>query len=399
MSWPLVKLKDCCQVVGGATPKRNIPEYWDSADVPWVTPKDVSKLSEPVLDDAPEYISDEGFRSCATSMLPKGSVLVTSRAPIGNIAITGKDMCTNQGFKSLIPGEKIDGLYLYYCMLAHSEKLQALGNGATFKEVSKKIVEGFEIPLPPLSEQKRIATILDKADAIRRKRQQAIQLADEFLRTVFLDMFGDPVTNSKGFEIKELSDFFIDNKNGTKCGPFGSALKKQEYTESGIPVWSMDNISLSGDFHDVPALWVSEEKFEELNSYSVLPGDVIISRAGTVGKMGVVRSHYEKSLISTNLIRVRFNERRLIPEYFVSLMTYCKGRVGRLKTGPDGAFTHMNTGILSSLTFPYPPIDLQKRFMEYRRKVISILDSSLEYEHEGSFALQAISRKAFSGTL
>ncbi|WP_312722890.1 restriction endonuclease subunit S [Stutzerimonas kunmingensis] len=207
MSWPLVKLRDCCEVVGGATPKREVPEYWDSPDVPWVTPKDVSDLASPTLEDAPEYISVVGFKSCSTSMLPKGSVLVTSRAPIGNIAIAGRDLCTNQGFKSLIPGKSVDGLYLYYCMKHSSQRLQALGNGATFKEVSKKIVEEFEIPLPPLPEQKRIAAILDKADAIRRKRHQAIQLADDFLRAVFLDMFGDVIEGAEN--VVRLSDVAV----------------------------------------------------------------------------------------------------------------------------------------------------------------------------------------------
>jgi len=207
VSWPLVKLRDCCEVVGGATPKREVPEYWDSPDVPWVTPKDVSDLASPTLEDAPEYISVVGFKSCSTSMLPKGSVLVTSRAPIGNIAIAGRDLCTNQGFKSLIPGKSVDGLYLYYCMKHSSQRLQALGNGATFKEVSKKIVEEFEIPLPPLPEQKRIAAILDKADAIRRKRHQAIQLADDFLRAVFLDMFGDVIEGAEN--VVRLSDVAV----------------------------------------------------------------------------------------------------------------------------------------------------------------------------------------------
>lgn len=148
MAWPLVKLKDCCTVVGGATPKRNVPEYWGH-DVPWVTPKDISKLNQPVLDDAPEYISRAGFDNSATFMLPKNSILLTSRAPIGNVAIAGRSMCTNQGFKSLVPSDLVDSSYLYYCIRKMSKRLQALGNGATFKEVSKKVVEEFEIPLPP----------------------------------------------------------------------------------------------------------------------------------------------------------------------------------------------------------------------------------------------------------
>lgn len=396
MSWPLVKLKVCCRVVGGATPKRNIPEYWASKDIPWVTPKDISKLSNKVLEDAPEYISQLGFDKCATYLLPKGSVLLTSRAPIGNVAIAGRDMCTNQGFKSLVPTERVDSTYLYYCMLSHSPKLEALGNGATFKEVSKKIVEEFEIPLPPLKEQKRIAAILDKADAIRQKRKQAIDLADEFLRSVFLDMFGDPVTNPKGFPVKVLSQLYIDPKNGTKCGPFGSALKKEEFVDEGIPVWNMDNISLSGNFKDEPKLWVTEEKFNEIDAYSVIDGDVIISRAGTVGKMGVVRTKYSSSLISTNLIRVRFSE-DLLPEYFVALMTYCKGRVGRLKTGPDGSFTHMNTGILDKLEFPYPPVELQRKFLKLLADTEKYLDKMPPSQLNDLF--NSLSQKAFSGQL
>lgn len=395
MSWPLVPASEIMVKRGGSLNPAKFPD------------ETFELLSIPAFDkNKPEILKGAEIGSSKNCIEPRDVLLSKIVPHIRRCWVVPE----KGGYRQIGSGEWIifrderfyPGFLKHYFTseLFHRQFMNTVaGVGGSLVRARPAGVERIEIPLPPLEEQKRIATILDKADAILRKRQQAIQLADEFLHAVFLDMFGDPVTNPKGFEIKELSDFFIDNKNGTKCGPFGSALKKQEYTESGIPVWSMDNISLSGDFHDVPALWVSEEKFEELNSYSVLPGDVIISRAGTVGKMGVVRSHYEKSLISTNLIRVRFNERRLIPEYFVSLMTYCKGRVGRLKTGPDGAFTHMNTGILSSLTFPYPPVDLQKRFMEYRRKVISILDSSLEYEHKGSFALQAISRKAFSGTL
>jgi len=257
VSWPLVKLKDCCDVIGGATPKRNIEEYWNSNDVPWVTPKDVSNLGQPVLDDAPEYISHSGYKSCATHLIPKGSILLTSRAPIGNVAIAGRDMCTNQGFKSLVPSNIVDEVYLYYCICAYSEKLQALGNGATFKEVSKKTVEEFEIPLPPLDEQKRIAAILDKADAIRRKRQQAIQLADDFLRATFLDMFGDPKFNQKQWSTEQWEDVLkiVNGKNQKKveitnglypiCGSGGEMGRADDYLtkENSVIIGRKGNIN------------------------------------------------------------------------------------------------------------------------------------------------------------
>jgi type I restriction enzyme S subunit len=143
-------------------------------------------------------------------------------------------------------------------------------------------------------------------------------------------------------------------------------------------------------------LWVTESKYSDLEAYSVDDGDVIISRAGTVGKMGVVRTKSEHSIISTNLIRVRFGE-KLRPEYFVNLMNYCKGRIGRLKTGPDGAFTHMNTGILDKLEFPYPAIELQDRFIDIKKKVISSLEKGEAKEIDNLF--NSLSQKAFAGEL
>lgn len=119
--------------------------------------------------------------------------MFSSRAPIGLVAIAGRPMCTNQGFKSLIPGPEVDSGFLYYALKRLVPQIQAMGNGATFKEVSKEVMERVELPLPKsVSEQRRIAAILDKADAIRRKRRQALAETDTLLRSVFLDMFGDP---------------------------------------------------------------------------------------------------------------------------------------------------------------------------------------------------------------
>ncbi len=211
-------------------------------------------------------------------------------------------------------------------------------------------------------------------------------------------MFGDPISNPKRFPVKLLSEFYIKPKNGTKCGPFGSALKKNELVESGIPVWNMDNISPSGRMILPFRMWVTEEKFQELRSYSVIDGDIIISRAGTVGKMCVAKMDCVPAIISTNLIRVRLGS-LLLPRHIISLMTYCRGRVGRLKTGADGTFTHMNTGILDKLEFPYPPLELQRKFAEIFEKVESI---KIQYQRS-LFKMEhlygTISQKAFKGAL
>jgi type I restriction enzyme S subunit len=111
----MVPLGECCRIVSGSTPKRNKAEYWDG-DIPWVTPKDLSKLDSPILKDAPEKITQAGYTSCSTTLMPEGSILFSSRAPIGHVAIAGRAMCTNQGFKSLVPGDKVHSPYLYWCM-------------------------------------------------------------------------------------------------------------------------------------------------------------------------------------------------------------------------------------------------------------------------------------------
>ena len=352
---PVIKatLEDVCSIQSGGTPSRGTDSYWVGS-IPWAKISDLEASGDGYISDTEEHISEEGLEAIRGRIFDDGTLLFAMYGSVGKAAIVRGSVSTNQAILGIKPdASRLDLSYLKFWLRSQQHKFDQDAQGVAQKNLSAGYVRSLEIPLPPLPEQKRIAAILDKADAIRRKRQQAIQLADDFLRAVFLDMFGDPVTNPKGFKIRFLGDFYIDGKNGTKCGPFGSALKKDEYTESGIPIWGMDNITLSGEFIDAPSQWVSEEKYRELESYSLCQGDVIISRAGTVGKMGVVRSVSQCSLISTNLIRVRFGA-LLLPEYFVSLMTYCKGRVGRLKVGPDGAFTHMNVGVLDTLEFPYP---------------------------------------------
>ena len=395
MSWPLVKLRDCCEVVGGATPKREVPEYWDSPDVPWVTPKDVSDLASPTLEDAPEYISVVGFKSCSTSMLPKGSVLVTSRAPIGNIAIAGRDLCTNQGFKSLIPGKSVDGLYLYYCMKHSSQRLQALGNGATFKEVSKKIVEEFEIPLPPLPEQKRIAAILDKADAIRRKRHQAIQLADDFLRAVFLHMFGDPVTNTKGWDVKRIEEVAAKDKYAIKAGPFGSALKKEDYVPEGYKIYGQEQVIRDdleyGDY------FINEEKYESLASCSVSEGDVLISLVGSFGKVSVVPKDYHPGIINPRLMKIRFNESCASPWYMKYLLT-TKEMIRKIEgMSHGGTMGILNVGKIRDLEVINPPLNLQESFLKISTQVRSIKGRCELVAANPLF--DSLSQKAFSGQL
>jgi type I restriction enzyme S subunit len=269
---------------------------------------------------------------------------------------------------------------------------------AGHKRVPADFLEKFEIPAWHLEDQTRIAHLLGKVDSLIAQRKQHLRQLDQLLKSIFLEKFGDPILNPKNFPVRRLSEFYLNGKEGTKCGPFGSALKKEELVNSGVPVWNMDNITADGRMTLPFRMWVTADKYSDLAAYSVQDGDIIISRAGTVGKMCVARMEGQPAIISTNLIRLRLNS-ELRALHFVSLMLYCKGRVGRLKTGPDGAFTHMNTGVLDSLEFPYPSVELQDQFGQIAEKVERIKSSYRQSLITLETLYRALSQQAFKGEL
>jgi type I restriction enzyme S subunit len=297
------------------------------------------------------------------------------------------------------PEVEIDAGYVFQYFKGNIQVLENGFKGAGLKHISKAYLSDIQIPYPEeIDDQHRIAHLLCKVEGLIAQRKQHLQQLDDLLKSVFLEMFGDPILNPHSFPVRKLSEFYVSPKEGTKCGPFGSALKKEELVDSGVPVWNMDNIAADGRMVQPFRMWISPEKYDELVAYSVQDGDIIISRAGTVGKMCVARTNGQPAIISTNLIRLRLGD-ELRPLHFVSLMLYCKGRVGRLKTGADGAFTHMNTGVLDSLEFPYPAVELQDRFGEIAAKVASTKSCYQQSLTDLETLYGALSQQAFTGEL
>jgi type I restriction enzyme S subunit len=297
------------------------------------------------------------------------------------------------------PGLEVDAGYVFQYFKGNMQVLENGFKGAGLKHISKAYLSDIQISYPEnIDDQRRIAHLLDKVEGLIAQRKQHLQQLDDLLKSVFLDMFGDPILNPNGFPARRLAEFYVNPKEGTKCGPFGSALKKEELVDSGVPVWNMDNISADGQMVQPFRMWITPEKYDELIAYSVQDGDIIISRAGTVGKMCVARMDTQPAIISTNLIRLRLGS-DLRPLHFVSLMLYCKGRVGRLKTGADGAFTHMNTGVLDSLEFPYPPVELQDRFGEIATKVEGVKSCYQQILTDLEALYGSLSQQAFKGEL
>ena len=163
--WIRVKISALGLVVGGATPSTNNDEYYNG-NIIWITPKDLSNFNGRYILKGERNITRAGMESCSTQMLPKGSILFSSRAPIGYVAIAARELCTNQGFKSVIPNETVDFLFLYYLLKYNKEKIESMGSGTTFKEVSGSTMKNIEVTVPESIEiQRKIAGILNSIDS------------------------------------------------------------------------------------------------------------------------------------------------------------------------------------------------------------------------------------------
>ena len=210
MSWQKLKLAEFCKTGSGSTPSRSKASDYYGGTIPWVKS---GELKEQEICDTVEKVTKKALAETAIKMVPKGALLIAMYgATVGRMAFLGTDATMNQAVCHIITDHSAcEVRYLFYCLQNMIPQLLNKRVGGGQPNINQQIIKNLEIPLPPLAEQKRITAILDKADAIRRKRQAAIKLADDFLRATFLDMFGDPVTNPKGWEVKELGEItFID---------------------------------------------------------------------------------------------------------------------------------------------------------------------------------------------
>ncbi|MEA3420615.1 MAG: restriction endonuclease subunit S, partial [Acidobacteriota bacterium] len=168
VDWEVVKIEDTCEVVGGSTPSTNVKEFWNGG-INWAIPTDITKLKGNLISSTEKSITERGLSNCAAKILPIGSILLTSRATIGECAINLKPMATNQGFASLICKDKVYNWFVFYRIKYMRKEIERLGNGSTFNEVSKKSIRGLKILIPLLSEQKKIAEILTSVDEVIEK--------------------------------------------------------------------------------------------------------------------------------------------------------------------------------------------------------------------------------------
>ena len=380
-----VRIGDICTVVSGSTPKSNIEEYWNG-DIKWITPAEITDDSY-VISDTERHITERAVEKTNLTLLPVGTVLLSSRAPIGKTAIVGAEMYCNQGFKNLICSERIYNKYLYFFLTSKVDYLNALGRGATFKEISKGIVEDVEIPLPSLDEQKKIVERFEAIQQLLNKRKQALLYLDNLVKSRFIEMFVELVFNPMNWPSVTLVDTCVD-KDDIKCGPFGTQLGKDEYVREGVPLWGIPQINAA--FTIPPTDFLTEDKAEQLSAYSLLPGDIAMSRKGNVGKCAIYPENAPNGIIHSDVLRIRVDNKRCNPLFMMCQLHFSRAIEPQIDAVSNGAvMAGINVTKLKSIVVHVPPIELQNKFADF----VAITDKSKLAVQQSIETLQTLKAK------
>lgn len=386
-----VALGDCCEIVSGATPSTFRPEFWNG-DICWATPKDLSELDGAYIGDTPRKLTRVGLENCSATILPPNSVLFSSRAPIGHVAINTVPMATNQGFKSFVPDRaRVDAKFLFRWLRFKRQYLESLGNGATFKEVSRAVVSRVKIPLPPLPEQRRIAAILDKADVLRAKRRAALAQLNGLTQSIFLEMFGDPDLNPHRWAVKRLAEICL------KISDIDHNMPKA--VEDGVPFISAKDLLEDGGLSFDGVKTISEEDFRRLSRKSKPErGDIIYSRIGIVGRARLVETE-RRFLASYSCCTIK-PDRAVVDAVFLCHLLDSPFILRQAQKGVRAiAVPDLGMKEIKSFRVVVPPMSLQQEFARRisAASAIGAVQRCSQARLDGLFA--SLQQQAFAGAL
>ena len=348
------KLGEICEIVSGSTPKTGIAEYWDG-NLKWITPAEIDDESY-IITDSARKLTKLGVKKTGLSSFPSGTVILSSRAPIGKVAIAGCEMYCNQGFKNLICSDRINNRYLYWFLKGNTAYLNSLGRGATFKEISKKIVSDIEINVPEISQQLAAVDALERVSEIIRLRKNQLQKLDELIKARFVELFGDPISNPHGFDKVDLSELA-----DIKIGPFGSLLHKGDYIEGGYALLNPSHI-IDGKIAPDSELTVSREKYEELSAYHLKAGDVVMGRRGEMGRCAVVPCDGYLCGTGSLLIRTKGD---VTADYIQKIISFPSFKKAIEDMAVGQTMPNLNVPIVSRFQIIKPPIEVQHSYYAF----------------------------------
>ena len=368
--WRECTISDLGTVVGGATPSTKDSSNYDNGNIAWITPKDLSNYEDRYISCGERNITEKGLSSCSTQLLPRHSVLFTSRAPIGYVAIAENEVCTNQGFKSVVPNKDTDYLFLYYLLKYNKETIENLGSGTTFKEVSGGTMRGIKVKVPTTrSAQEAIGRFLDSIDCKIEENRKINKNLLQQLSALYDDFASKEWTLMPIAEIAEK----------VAMGPFGSNIKVSTFVEFGVPIISGNH--LRGMFLEEPSFnYITEEHAERLKNSVVYPKDIVFTHAGNIGQVAMIPEgcKYDRYVLSQRQFYLRCDKSKILPEY---VLMYFHSRIGQHEllsfanqTGvPSLAQPASN---LKKIELPVPPLEEQVKWVETINLLINMFQNN-----------------------
>ena len=333
------------KILTGSTPKTNVPEYWDG-DIKWIAPAELTKDSFYIY-DTERKITEEGRKSCSLNVLKPGVVLLSSRAPIGKVAIVGSEMYCNQGFKNIECGPELDSVYLYMLLKYNSEYLNSLGRGATFKEISAKIVAEVKIPAPPMELQNQFVNFVKQVDKSKLEFHRLIELYDSLIKSRFVEMFGT-IDNPKVpfYKFGDVASFVN-----------GYAFKPTDWGTEGLPIVRIQNLSGSGESYNYYSGKYPQNI--ELNK-----GDILVSWSATIG---IFKWKGPKALLNQHIFKVYFDKMDINPTYFRVAADVPLQRATSQVHG--STMTHLTKKTFDEIEMPVPSKEVQDEFAKFVEQV------------------------------
>ncbi|MDK0501149.1 restriction endonuclease subunit S [Clostridium perfringens] len=391
-----VKLKELGEIFTGSTPSKKNKEFYNSEDIMFIKP-DILDFDIVNIGVSNEYISEKAREKAR--IIPANSLLVSCIGSIGKLGINEKEVAFNQQINAIVPNNKIkSSRYLAYLLKYNQKKLESIANAPVVPIINKTQFSEFEVLIHEnLNFQEQITQILDKSKEIIEKRKEQIQFLDKLVKSKFIEMFGDPVINPKGWKYPKIEEVVANEKNAIKAGPFGSALKKEYYIKSGYKIYGQEQV-ISGDIN-LGDYYISEEKYKELENYAIKSNDVLISLVGTYGKLLIVPTIFEAGIINPRLMKITFNS-NLINTIYFKFFFQSESLRNRLSDNTHGGtMPILNVGIVRNINIPIPPIELQNQFADFVKQVDKLkfeMEKSLK-ELEDNF--NSLMQNAFKGEL
>ncbi|EOX4360626.1 restriction endonuclease subunit S [Vibrio cholerae] len=388
MSWSNVALSKLVDIKGGGTPSKANSEYWNGS-IPWASVKDFKSTD---LNGASDYITQEGIDNSATSLIPRGNLIVPTRMALGKVAINSVDIAINQDLKALIIKDEsvVDTEYLFRCIQSKSEEIVRQGKGATVKGITVDVLKNLQIPVPPLETQKKIAAVLEKADQLRKDCKLLEQELNCLAQSVFIDMFGDPVTNPKGWDMKALSDLAIIVTGNTP------SRAKPEYYGSYIEWIKSGNINTPSDY-----LTIAEEYLSESGKKVgrvVQSGSVLMTCiAGSPDCIGNVAIADREVAFNQQINALVPIEKKLNTDFLYILLKVAKKIIQSASTNSMKGM--ISKSKLESIQLPFPSYDEQCDFSAIYRKLQKVVKEQQEQVIETEFMFNSLMQKAFKGEL